>query len=247
MANTDGNGYTVGFSIVMVIVVGAILSSLAMALKPIQDANDRDKKQIDILSAVNVEATRTNAKELYPQYIKSSVVINSQGEIVAEPKDAKGAVITAFDVDIKKDFRDKTKTPADLNYPVFLAEKDGAKYFIVPMVGKGLWGPVWGFIAVDYTDGNTIFGATFDHKTETPGLGSEIKETSFESQFVGKKIYNDSGIFKSVKIIKGGADASNMHAVSAITGGTITSNGVGEMIKRTLKIYGPYLKANAGK
>ena len=92
---------------------------------------------------------------------------------------------------------------------------------------------------------NTIFGATFDHKTETPGLGAEINQSWFEEPFVGDKILDDAGAFVSVKVVKGGADAGDMHGVDAITGGTITSNGVSSMLENTLKVYVPYFKKNS--
>lgn len=250
----DSNSYTILFSVVMVVVVGAILSFLAMSLKEPQEKNERDKKQMDILGAVGIEATRQNADAKYNEFITSSVVIDVEGNVVENPTDKKGKPVTAFDIDVKKDFRDKTQTPADLNYPVFIAEKEGEKYFIIPMVGKGLWGPIWGFIAVSAADGSTVYGATFDHKTETPGLGAEIKEDMFENafsitdeNFATKKIFDEAGKFKSIKVLKGGADPKDPHAVSAITGGTITSNGVSEMLKRTLKVYKNYLQANAGQ
>jgi Na+-transporting NADH:ubiquinone oxidoreductase subunit C len=255
--NKDSNSYTILFSVVMVVVVGAILSFLSMSLKEPQEKNARDKKQIDILGAVGVEASRQDADTLYNQFIKSDVVIDFEGNVLENPVDKDGKAVTAFDIDIKKDFRDKNQTAEDLNYPAFIAEKDGGKYYIIPMVGKGLWGPIWGFIAIDAKDGNTVYGATFDHKTETPGLGAEIKTAIFEDPFSAaineekglspKQIFDEKGTFKSIKVLKGGADPRDPHAVSAITGGTITSNGVNEMLKRTLKVYRNYLKANAGQ
>jgi Na+-transporting NADH:ubiquinone oxidoreductase subunit NqrC len=74
--NKDSNSYTILFSVVMVVVVGAILSFLSMSLKEPQEKNARDKKQIDILGAVGVEASRQDADTLYNQFIKSDVVID---------------------------------------------------------------------------------------------------------------------------------------------------------------------------
>ena len=90
-----------------------------------------------------------------------------------------------------------------------------------------------------------MYGATFDHKTETPGLGAEIKESWFSAPFIGKTIYDETGQLVSVNVIKGSAEPSNPHEVDGITGGTITSNGVDEMLERTFGIYDPYFKNNS--
>ena len=107
-----------------------------------------------------------------------------------------------------------------------------------------MWGPIWGFIALE-SDMNTIHGASFGHKSETPGLGAEINTEAFQQQFVGKKILDASMNFVSVKVKKGGAAPDDLHGVDAVSGGTITSNGVTEMLHRTLGSYMPYFKENA--
>lgn len=251
--NKDSNTYTFVFAIAMVVIVGSLLSFVAKSLEDRIDDNAKNKTKIDILGAIGVEAKRPEAATKFDEFIVEQIVINHLGVVVENPVDDKKRAITAVDIDIKKDFRDKTKTAEDLNFPLFVGEKDGNRYFIIPMVGKGLWGPIWGFMAIDAKDGNTVYGATFDHKTETPGLGAEIKENVFELQFSRdtvtnetKRIFSETGGFKSIKVKKGGGTKGNPHAVDAITGGTITSNGVNEMIKRTLKIYSPYLIANKG-
>jgi Na+-transporting NADH:ubiquinone oxidoreductase subunit C len=109
------------------------------------------------------------------------------------------------------------------------------------MVGKGLWGPIWGFVALE-GDYNTVYGAVFSHKSETPGLGAEISEAFFQEPFEGKTIYNTEGKLVSIDVKKGGAGDSNPHAVDGITGGTITSVGVQEMMKRTFGIYDTYFQ-----
>ena len=144
----------------------------------------------------------------------------------------------AFEIDILKEY----KSGGQKNFPIFIYENNGAKKYIIPLVGKGLWGPIWGYIALN-EDKNTIAGASFDHKTETPGLGAEINQGWFQAPFVGKKVFDESGTYQSVKVIKGGAKEGDLHGVDAISGGTITSKGVEEMLIRTLKTYEPYLKS----
>jgi Na+-transporting NADH:ubiquinone oxidoreductase subunit C len=132
-------------------------------------------------------------------------------------------------------------TKEDRSYPMYLANVDGKQLAVIPMVGKGLWGPIWGYVALE-SDYNTVYGAVFNHKSETPGLGAEISEGFFQEPFEGKKIYDENGNLVSIDVKKGGADASNPHAVDGITGGTITSNGVAEMLERTLGIYDSYFQ-----
>ncbi len=239
--NKNSNAFTFGFAIAMVVVVGATLSFAAMSLKPRQQANNIEKDMISILSSIGVEAERGNASEKFYSNITKRVTLNSDGEVVetrdgkVDPNDKKDP----FNVDVKKEYRNTDLKPEDRRYPLYFAKQDGKEVVVVPMVGKGLWGPIWGYVALE-SDYNTIFGATFDHKTETPGLGAEIKEDFFENPFRGKKIYDDSGELVSINVKKGGADPDNKHAVDGITGGTITSNGVDEMLERTFGVYDNY-------
>ena len=113
------------------------------------------------------------------------------------------------------------------------------------MLGAGLWGNLYGNLALK-GDFNTIYGVTFSHDKETPGLGAEITESFFRDQFVSKQIFNPNGTFTSVNVVKGGAktlpQAEQIHGVDAISGGTITSVGVDDMIKDVLEAYLPYIE-----
>ncbi|HKL03355.1 MAG TPA: NADH:ubiquinone reductase (Na(+)-transporting) subunit C [Cryomorphaceae bacterium] len=237
----NSNAFTFGFAIAMVVVVGATLSFAAISLKPRQQANNIEKDMISILSSIGVEATRANASEKFYSNITKRVTLNADGDVVQtrdgkiDPNDKKDP----FNVDVKKEYRSTDLKPEDRRYPLYFAQKDGQEVVVVPMVGKGLWGPIWGYVALE-SDYNTVYGATFDHKTETPGLGAEIKEDFFENPFRGKKIYDESGNLVSIDVKKGGADPGNEHAVDGITGGTITSNGVDEMLERTFGVYDNY-------
>ena len=125
-----------------------------------------------------------------------------------------------------------------MNFPLFVCNKEGQDLYVVPVVGNGLWGPIWGFVALE-SDMETIYGAVFNHKTETPGLGAEIKEGFFQDPFKGKKISKVSPHFA---VVKGGAPTTE-YSVDGITGGTITSKGVGEMVDRTMAIYLKYFQS----
>ena len=224
----NSNGYTFSFAIVMVVVVGTLLAVASQGLKTRQDKNATDKKMISILSAINVEATRENAQEMYDKYVVDSKIIAGK-ELSAE----------AFDVDIKKEFRDKKLAASDRNYPLYICEKDSNKYYVIPVIGTGLWGPIWGFVALE-SDYSTIYGATFDHKTETPGLGAEIKYASYSDQYTGETIADTSGVFQPIIVVKDGSGSGLNSKVDGITGGTITSKGVEEMTTRTLGVYVNY-------
>lgn len=232
----DSNKATFLFSSVMVVMIAILLSITAISLAPYQAKNIRIEKMKNILTSVAVHAETAETEKLYNQYITQQIVLNNKGEEV------KGSV-AAFDIDLKKEL-DKIKigkTDEQL-FPLFICKKEGKTFYIVPLRGKGLWGPIWGYISLE-ADMNTIYGASFAHKSETPGLGAEIETEKFQQQFIGKKIFDESGDFVSVTVIKGGAPPNDMHGVDAISGATITSKGVSEMFKRTLNNYIPYFKS----
>lgn len=232
--NKDGNGYTFGFSIALVVVVGVVLSSISIGLEPYKKANVAVKKKMDILAAIGIDSDRTNGEELYEKYVEDSYVVSSTGEVQENlPKEK-----TAFYLDVQKQFRDKKIDKEDRLYPIFEANKDGEKLFVLPVVGKGLWGPIWGYLAIA-DDYRTIKGASFDHQGETPGLGAEIKQDFFETQFKGATISKEDGSYNEIKVVKSGGSSSDQK-VDGITGGTITSKGVEEMVNRTMKVYHKY-------
>lgn len=251
--NKESNGYTFGFAIILVVVVGAGLALVAKGLKPMQDRNAEIKKQMDILSAMmDLDAsgiTRKNAEEEFKKYVNldNAVVLNSKGEVVEGIYDVDGKVIegNAFDVDIKKEYKDKKRKEEYRNYPLFVAEMDGKTLYIIPIAGKGLWGPIWGNICID-EDMETIKGASFGHQGETPGLGAEIKQQFFIDRWVGEKISAD-GAFRKFEIVKDGSGKTLESKIDGITGGTITSKGVEEMVNRCVSVYVPYFDSLKNK
>lgn len=231
----NSNAFTFGFAIAMVIVVGTTLAFLSITLKPYQVKNAKDKKMMNILGAINVDADRSNAAEMYSTYIVDSKVLNNKGESVESDVDA-------FDIDVNKQYKNKNIPAEDRLYPLFIADKDGEKYYIIPVAGTGLWGPIWGFISVG-NDLTTIYGARFDHKAETPGLGSEINSyDKFQKQWEGKEIRNPDGSFHSILVSKTPIDNNDPFSVDGITGGTITSKALEEMVNRSVAIYVNYFE-----
>ena len=227
--DVNKNSYTFLFAILMVIVVAALLSTAAIQLKPFQDVNIVLEKKQNILSSVGVNILRDSANIIYPKYIKDELVLNSAGNIVEG---------SAFDLDLSVELK---KEKSEQLLPLFISEFDNEKKYIIPLRGKGLWGPIWGFIALE-SDLNTVFGAVFDHKAETPGLGAEINQDFFQDPFQGKNIFDIDGNFKSIVVKKGGADEDDKYAVDGISGGTITSDGVTDMLSERLNMYLPYFE-----
>ncbi|MGQ1890293.1 NADH:ubiquinone reductase (Na(+)-transporting) subunit C [Thermophagus sp. OGC60D27] len=230
----QGNKYTFLYASVMVIVVATLLAFVSEALSPIQKKNEEEAKMADILRSVNIQSTTDNVADQYKKYIGDNVfIVSFEGE--RQNADAKAA----FNIDLSKEIR---KPLSDRQYPVYECHLDnGDVKYILPVRGAGLWGPIWGYIALN-EDKNTIYGTTFSHKGETPGLGAEIATEAFQDQFKGKTIFDQSGKMVSVQVMKGGAPDNDPHGVDAISGGTITSRGVETMLKDYFSGYEAFLK-----
>nr|MBP7464211.1 NADH:ubiquinone reductase (Na(+)-transporting) subunit C [Bacteroidales bacterium] len=120
---------------------------------------------------------------------------------------------------------------------------DGSTKYIFPLYGKGLWGPIWGYIAVN-DDMNSVYGTVFAHKGETPGLGAEIETKEYQKQFDGKTLFNSDSVFVSILVLKDGQTGAEEHSVDAISGGTITSKGLELMLSDCLKQYMNFFTKN---
>ncbi|MEG2337099.1 MAG: NADH:ubiquinone reductase (Na(+)-transporting) subunit C [Bacteroidales bacterium] len=237
------NKYIFVYTAVLVTVVAAVLSTAAILLQPMQTKNVEIEKMQNILRSADIESTSDNAVSLYEQYITEELLVNAQGnvcDVYTQGRMQEGN-LRAFDVNLK----DELAKPKDQAlFPVFICQNNTEKMYVVPLQGKGLWGPIWGYLALK-ADLNTIIGVTLDHKGETPGLGAEIADPKFQSFFKGKEIFNTNGEFVSVVLVKGGVKNGNIsvqHAVDAISGGTITSNGVTDMLKTCLSNYENYFQ-----
>jgi Na+-transporting NADH:ubiquinone oxidoreductase subunit C len=224
--DVNKNSYTFGFAAIMVIIVAALLSVAYIQLKPFQDRNVELEKKQNILSSVGINVERENAEAIYSTYIKRELVLNNKGEEVEG---------IAFDIDLGKEIKKDENVQL---LPLFISEVDGTTRFIIPLRGKGLWGPIWGFISLE-DDLSSVYGAVFDHKGETPGLGAEINKPMFQDPFAGKTIFEGEE-FTSIAVVKGGVTEGDMHKVDGISGGTITSVGVSDMLSERLTMYLPY-------
>lgn len=225
--NKNSNLYQIIYAAVMVLIVGTVLAFIYMALKPKQDDNVANDKRKQILSAVHITPKSDNAIEsTFNKYVVAGYLLDKNGEIVDSSQNV------AFNVDMKNNIKAQER-----KLPVFKCKLDDeSTKYIVPAYGAGLWGPIWGYIAVD-DNGTNIYGAYFSHEGETPGLGAEIANPKFQNQFKGKKLYKD-GEFKPISVLKNGKSAENGEDhVDAVTGGTITSTGVSNMLKDCLTPY----------
>ncbi len=227
----NSNAYTFIFAIIMVVIVAAVLAFTATTLKPLQAENVKNEKMQNILSTIGIEVDRHHATDKFNEYIKQQLTLKSDESVNKN--------VDAFKVNLQKEIK---KEKDNQSFPIYIAEKEGKTFYIVPLYGSGLWDAIWGYVALE-SDKNTIFGASFDHKGETPGLGAEINQSWFEDQYKGKTI-REGDEFVSVKAIKGGAPVGDMHDVDGISGGTITSDGVTKMVDERLKNYLPYFKNN---
>ena len=193
----NSNGYIFLYATILIVVVAVLLAATALWLQPFQDRNKKNEKRINILTAAGIP--EVSAKNAAWLFEKHCTA--------------------SFLLD-----ENGNPTDNDEGLPVFVIDRQTS---VIPMQGNGLWGPIWGYLAIA-ADGKTVVGATFGHKSETPGLGGEITTEKFQGQFAGKQIMNNGSV---VPI-----------EFDAITGATKTSNGVKEMIDNTLEKYSAYLK-----
>jgi Na+-transporting NADH:ubiquinone oxidoreductase subunit C len=202
---TEKNSYTVFFAIIMVIVVGALLAFTASALKERIAENKRIEKQQNILYAMGVNENEGNKAnfvskdkvgESFQKYITNQLIIQEGNESQDD---------NAYLIDIKKE-QESAKSGNARRLPLFIGEKEGKKFYIAPIRGKGLWDAIWAYVAMD--ENMVVQGAYFDHKGETPGLGANIKERFFMDDFIGEHLMSN-GTFKGITVSKSNGDPKN--------------------------------------
>ncbi len=231
--NRQSNTYTIIYASVLVLVVGVALSVVYQVLRPRQVENiDNDTKR-QILAAARITPSEGHSiADLYSEHIKASYTVDMAGNKVDSSEDP-------FKVNVGLEVK---KEPSERLLPVFECTTDNGMKYIVPVYGAGLWGPIWGYVSFD-DNGDTIYGAYFAHQGETPGLGAEIEKPAFSSQFDGKNIFSPQGTFESVAVVKKGQEPTGKAYVHAISGGTITSQGVQKMLWNSLEPYTNFFKS----
>ena len=242
--NTDKNSYTIIFAVIMVVVVGSVLAFTSSTLASKIASNKKIEKQQNILFAMGVKDPNNpnafvpadQAQKLFNQYIGDNQYI-VQGDKAIK-------TVKAFDINVKAE-GDKAKkdTSYTRKLPLFVGTKGTEKFYVIPMRGNGLWDAIWGYVSLDQKF-QTVKGAIFDHKGETPGLGANIKESFFRDDFIGESIVDAKGAYQGITGKKGNGDPKNQrkkdNAVDALAGATITGNGVTQMVKSGIRMYMPY-------
>jgi NADH:ubiquinone oxidoreductase, Na(+)-translocating, C subunit len=230
----NGNAYTVIYSVVIVIVVAILLTIASTALKPAQELNIKIEKQENILKTVGKGGDAKNAAnkatyidEQYKQYIVESYVVDMSGN-----KKEGDAFTTELKVEL-------AKPEAERSLPVFIYRDGNELRYVLQLRGKGLWGPIWGYVAFE-SDMNTIAGVIFDHEGETPGLGADIITNNFQAPFKGKEIFEGDKLV-SITVQKPGSNPLDKHTVDGLSGGTITGNGLQKMIADNLNVYSGFI------
>ena len=221
--NVNSNAYIIIYSVVMVVVVAVLLAVTSLSLQERQNENMLNEKRQQIVKALGENPETAT----YSDVVAEAVMLDKNGKAISGKTEA----------NIFEALNDLTASFEAGEFPIFKAANGSV---VIPVYGAGLWGPVWGYIALE-PDMNTVKGIVMDHSGETPGLGAEITSEGVQSSFVGKTIFEGAD-FVSVSMRKGGA--TNNHEVDAISGGTKTCDGVNEMLKSGLEGYLPYINAN---
>ena len=216
----------------MVVSVAFVLSFTSESLKDLQNSNVKKEKMQNILSSVGINVSRDESEDLYMDYISEELSLKLDGTIDSD--------IEAFDINLALEVKKDSDTQ---RFPLYIANVDNEKFYVIPLRGAGLWAEIWGYIALR-EDINTIKGVSFDHKSETAGLGAEITEDWFIDSFTDEKINDSQGNFVGVYLTKSNNDPRNEdkmdNEVDAISGATITGDGVSDMIIERVQNYLPY-------
>ena len=211
---------------VMVVIVAFLLAFVSSSLRETQNKNVELDTKKQILAALNIKDVK-DAEAEYNKYVKGDMLMNVDGTLTENT----GAFATAYEKEAKENNR----------LHVFVAEVDGEKKYVFPVYGAGLWGAIWGYVALN-SDKDTVYGVYFSHASETPGLGAEIASTHFQGEFSGKKTLENGEVVLGV--VKNGKVEKPDYQVDGISGGTITSVGVDAMLKACLSSYKNFLTNN---
>ena len=224
---TNSNSYTIIYSVIIVVIVAFLLAFVFQALKPMQDANvalDKKKQILNSLNIRNLNDAQADAK--YKEVIVADRVIDEKGKVLLPG--TSGGEDAGFKLE-SKDYKEG-------KLALYICRVNGETKYVIPVYGMGLWGPISGYIALN-ADKSTVYGVYFNHESETAGLGAEIKDNkAWQEKFQGKKLFkngDDKAIALSVE--KKVEDPTTQ--VDAVTGATLTSNGVRDMLHEALGKY----------
>ena len=224
--NKNSNLYTVLYASGVVVIVAFLLASFSLMLKAPSEANERIDKMKQVLASLNLRNLDNSAVEAaYARIVVKDMVVDAKGTVVAE----KGG----FDIE-QKAFSDDC-------LPRYICRIGKAEKIVLPLVGKGLWGPIWGYLALN-DDCRTVYGAYFNHASETAGLGALIKDETFQNEFRNKIVTDTAGQVVLTVVKKGNVKAENTtFECDGISGATLTTNGVNNMLHEYIAKYKPFL------
>ena len=224
---TNSNSYTIIYSVIIVVIVAFLLAFVFQALKPMQDANVALDKKKQILNSLNIrDLNDAQADAKYKEVVVADRVIDEKGKVLLPG--TTGGENAGFKLE-SKDYKEG-------KLALYICRVNGETKYVIPVYGMGLWGPISGYIALN-ADKSTVYGVYFNHESETAGLGAEIKDNkAWQEKFQGKKLFkngDDKAIALSVE--KKVEDPTTQ--VDAVTGATLTSNGVRDMLHQALGKY----------
>ena len=219
--NTNSNSYTIIYASVMVVIVAFLLAFVSSSLRETQNKNVQLDTKKQILAALNIKNVE-DADAEYQKYVKGDMLMNVDGTLTENT----GEFATNYEKEAKEQQR----------LHVFVCEVDGQTKYVVPVYGAGLWGAIWGYIALN-EDKDTVYGTYFSHASETPGLGAEIATEHFQNEFVGKKTLEDGSI--ALGVVKNGKVEKPDYQVDGISGGTLFSKRNKEVFSAPLGIDNP--------
>lgn len=231
---TNSNSYTIVYAAVLVVIVAFLLAFVFQALRPAQEANVALDKQKQILYSLNIRGLQDQAAAAkYNEVVTADEIIDANGNVV--DKGSKGGTAAGFKLN-SGDFKAG-------KLAVYVCSVNGQTKYVIPVYGMGLWGPISGYIALN-DDKSTIYGAYFNHESETAGLGAEIKDNQkWQEQFQGKKLFKGADRNAIAISVLKKRDSNDPNSVDAVTGATLTSNGVTDMLHDCLGQYIKFLNA----
>ena len=224
---TNSNSYTIIYSVIIVVIVAFLLAFVSQALKPMQDANVALDKKKQILNSLNIrDLNDAQADAKYKEVIVADRVIDEKGKVLLPG--TTGGENAGFKLE-SKDYKEG-------KLALYICRVNGETKYVVPVYGMGLWGPISGYIALN-ADTSTRYGVYFNHESETAGLGAEIKDNkAWQEKFQGKKLFKN-GDDKTIALSVEKKVEDPTTQVDAVTGATLTSYGVRDMLHEALVKY----------
>lgn len=224
---TNSNSYTIIYSVIIVVIVAFLLAFVSQTLKPMQDANVALDKKKQILNSLNIrDLNDAQADAKYKEVVVADRVIDEKGKVLLPG--TTGGENAGFKLE-SKDYKEG-------KLALYICRVNGETKYVVPVYGMGLWGPISGYIALN-ADKSTIYGVYFNHESETAGLGAEIKDNkAWQEKFQGKKLFKN-GDDKTIALSVEKKVEDPTTQVDAVTGATLTSNGVRDMLHEALGKY----------